>query len=87
MFAISSALAVIRYRYPFCELKSVFFIQKAYRELQKKFISDRKKEEECSGEYGLYYNPDRLDPDFGEEESDSFKHTTPQHRYLIVTKG
>ncbi len=68
-------------------VENVFLIQQAYRELQKKFISDRKKEEECSGEYGLYYNPDRLDPDFEEEESDPFKHTTPQHRYLNVTKG
>jgi hypothetical protein len=27
----------------------------AYRELQKKFISDRKREEAASGEFGLYY--------------------------------
>jgi hypothetical protein len=52
----------------------------AYRELQNKFVADRKRDEECSGEYGLYYNPDKVDPEFFEEDTDVSKHTTPQHR-------
>ena len=53
----------------------------AYKELQKKFVEDKRKERECSGEYGLYYNPDKLDPDLWEDDTtDDSKHTTPQHR-------
>ena len=61
-------------------MASILF--QAYRELQKKFFADKKREEECSGEYGLYYNPDKIDPDIFEEDLDSevLKHTTPQHR-------
>ena len=32
-------------------------IDQAYRELTKKFAEDKRKEEECVGEYGLYYDP------------------------------
>ena len=32
-------------------------IDQAYRELTKKFAEEKRKEEECVGEYGLYYDP------------------------------
>ena len=36
-------------------------IDQAYRELMKKFAEDKRKEEECVGEYGLYYDPAQND--------------------------
>ncbi len=56
-------------------------ILQAYRELQKKFVADRKREEACSGEFGLYYE-NRLDPENeDDDEPDFVKHRAPQHRW------
>eukprot|EP00095_Tigriopus_kingsejongensis_P009811 maker-scaffold239_size242058-snap-gene-0.15 protein:Tk09811 transcript:maker-scaffold239_size242058-snap-gene-0.15-mRNA-1 annotation:"j domain-containing protein" len=64
-------------------------IDEAYKQLQKKFILDKKLDEESSGEYGLYYQP--KPEDFEEEyekiEHPDIRHTAPQHRQYLDNEG
>merc|ERR1711962_1101290 len=58
-------------------------IDAAYRGLQAKFKEDEAKEEAMVGEYGLYYDKDRMRKEDDEEEEPDFPkiiHKTPQHR-------
>ncbi len=58
-----------------------------------KFREDAREEEECVGEYGLYYQEKRRAKD-GEdgEEDDGYthpdiRHTAPQHRQFLSHEG
>ena len=55
-------------------------IDRAYRELMQKFAEDKRKEEKCIGEYGLYYDESSTDEKNTKYEHPDIQHTAPQHR-------
>ena len=55
-------------------------IDRAYRELMQKFAEDKRKEEKCIGEYGLYYDETSTDEKNSKYEHPDIQHTAPQHR-------
>merc|ERR1719410_1738136 len=61
-------------------------IDHAYKTLMKKFQEDKLREEQMVGEYGLYYDKDKMTRDQeeeGEEEHPDIRHTAPQHRQYL----
>lgn len=67
-------------------------VEQAYRKLLHKFSSDRWNDNNCEGEFGLYYDQKRKDQAREEEEEDednryNIKHTAPQHRQYLSYDG
>eukprot|EP00092_Neocalanus_flemingeri_P009049 GFUD01009740.1.p1 GENE.GFUD01009740.1~~GFUD01009740.1.p1 ORF type:complete len:379 (+),score=121.46 GFUD01009740.1:37-1173(+) len=59
----------------------------AYRELMKKFQEDKEREEAMVGEYGLYYDKEKMEQKMEEEPEESehpdIQHVAPQHRQFL----
>lgn len=45
-------------------------VDKAYRNILNKFSEERRKRQDCEGEYGLYYRPERAEQNEEEEEEE-----------------
>jgi len=61
-------------------------IDLAYKELMKKFQEDKLREEEMVGEYGLYYDNNKMCKEEEEEEESEhpdIRHVAPQHRQFL----
>jgi len=63
-------------------------IDGAYRSLQIKFRDDKLRDENSSGEYGLYYQEKtELEEDEEKVEHPDIEHTAPQHRQYLENEG
>ena len=63
-------------------------IDQAYKALMEKFAEDKRKDENCAGEYGLYYEEGKNDGTTNHAfEHPDIEHTAPQHRQYLSNEG
>eukprot|EP00092_Neocalanus_flemingeri_P009048 GFUD01009739.1.p1 GENE.GFUD01009739.1~~GFUD01009739.1.p1 ORF type:complete len:382 (-),score=119.37 GFUD01009739.1:173-1318(-) len=58
-------------------------IEVAYRELMKKFQEDKEREEAMVGEYGPYYDKEKMTEHEEETDHPGIQHVPPQHRQFL----
>ncbi|XP_076031545.1 dnaJ homolog subfamily C member 28 [Oratosquilla oratoria] len=78
--------------HPQADTAKFHLVEKSYRKLLQKFSSDRKKADDCEGEFGLYYEEKKASRQEEDDEEDNrkfydIKHTKLQHRQFLSNEG